>query len=134
MTTIIEKEQYILLYGSSHLFLISGLYALYRGHYLLWPAPSIIFLTSVNYWRYPDRSWRLHLDVYAARLAVLYQTIMAYNAQYRFIYYSVFSASLLYPLGQYYYYKGDYWKYTYLQMTSHILANIGIIILYSGYI
>ena len=132
MTTIIEKKYYINLYRSSCLFLISFLYAVYRKHYAVSIAPGMIFITSINYWRNPDYSWRLDVDRTVVRTAILYQTIMAYNAEYAKPYYLVFTAALLYPLGQYYFDKGDYWKYTYIQMTCHILANVGNIILYSG--
>ena len=132
MSTIIEKDQYVLLYRSSHLFLISGAYALYRGHYMVSVSPCVIYLTSLNYWRYPDHSWRLHLDVCAVRLALLYQLIMAYNAEYAREYSLICITSLLYPLGQYYYYKRDYWKYTYVHIACHVLVNIANIVLYSG--
>ena len=97
-------------------------------------APGAVFITSINYWSRPDYSWRLYLDVYTMRTAILYQTIMAYNAEYNRIYYMLFTTALLYPLGQYYFNKKDYLQYTYIHMICHILANIGNIILYSGYI
>ena len=95
--------------------------------------PGAVFITSINYWRKPDLSWRLHLDVYTVRIAIAYQTIMAYNAEYSRIYYLLFTTALLYPLGQYYFNRGEYWKYTYIHMTCHILATLGNFILYSGY-
>ena len=132
--TIIPREQYLYLYRSSHLFLLSALYALYRNHYIAAPAPGLIFVTSILYWRKPDYSWRLYLDVTTTRTAILYHTIIAYNAEYANMYYMIFSAALLYPLGQHYYNRGEYWNYTYTHMACHILANIGICILYSGYL
>jgi len=134
MSTIIERKYYIVLYRSSYLFLISFLYALYKTHYIISIAPGIVFVSSINYWRLPDYSWRLYLDTVVVRTAILYQTILAYNAEYAKPYYILFSTALLYPLGQYYFNKGDYWKYTYIHMICHILANIGNILLYSGYI
>jgi hypothetical protein len=132
METILERQQYIHIYRTSHLFLISSLYAVYRGYYTIAIAPCAVFLTSINYWRRPDYSWRLYLDLTVVRSAILYQTILAYNAEYAVIYYSLFTTAILYPLGVYYYSKKDYWKYTYIHMTCHILANIGNCILYSG--
>lgn len=132
MQTIIEKKYYTILYISSHTFLVSCLYALYRKHYIVSICPGMIFISSTNYWRMPDYSWRLYFDTYVVRIAILYQTIIAYNAEYARLYYFIFSAALLYPLGQYFFNKGDYWKYTYIHMSCHILANLGNIVLYSG--
>ena len=123
----------MMLYGTSHLFLLSFLYALYRGHYMISIGPGVVFITSINYWRKPDLSWRLHFDVYTVRIAIVYQTIMAYNAEYSRIYYLTYMLSPLYALGQYYFNKGDHCKYAYIHMTSHILANIVCCILYYGY-
>lgn len=67
--------------------------------------------------------------------ALIYQNYMAYNAQYATMYYTILSIAVLsYPVGIYYYNKKDYWKSTSAHILLHILANIGNIVLYTGYI
>lgn len=52
-TCILTKEQYIFLWKISFLSLISCIYAIYKNHYDLALVPGGVFLTSINYWRYP---------------------------------------------------------------------------------
>ena len=66
--------------------------------------------------------------------AVVYQHYMAYNAEYANMYYSILAVSfLLYPIGLYYHSKKEYWISTYAHILLHITANIGNVVLYSGY-
>jgi len=135
METILEEEQYILIYRISYISLFSTLYATYNTHYNLALCPGSIFLTSIHYWKKPDYSYRRYLDMVVVKSAIIYQYYMAYNAQYAILHYSIFTLGILaYPVGIYYYNKKDYWKSTYAHITLHLLANIASIILYSGYI
>jgi hypothetical protein len=133
METILEKEQYIILYRVSYLSLFSAVYAFYRAHYHLAIVPGSVFLSSIHYWKKPDYSYRRYLDMTVVKSAVIYQHYMAYNAEYANMYYTIlYIAMLSYPIGLYYYNKKDYWKSTYAHMMLHIMANIGNIVLYSG--
>jgi hypothetical protein len=135
METILEKEQYIILYRVSYLSLFSALYAFYMTHYSLAIVPGSVFLSSIHYWKKPDYSYRRYLDMAVVKTAVIYQHYMAYNAQYANMYYGIlYVAMLSYPIAVYYYNKKDYWKSTYAHMMLHIIANIGNIVLYSGYV
>jgi hypothetical protein len=135
METILEKEQYIVLYRVSYLSLFSALYAFYRTHYHLVIVPGSVFLSSIHYWKKPDYSYRRYLDMAVVKSAVIYQHYMAYNAQYANTYYAIlYIAMLSYPIAIYYYNKKDYWASTYAHMILHIIANIGNIVLYSGYV
>jgi len=62
--------------------LISCIYAIYKNHYDLALVPGGVFLTSINYWRCPDYSWRRYLDMIYVKLALIYQIYRAYNAEY----------------------------------------------------
>jgi hypothetical protein len=133
METVLYPEQYKLIYNISFLCLISSIYAVYQRHYLLSIIPGGVFLTSINYWRYPDYSWRRYLDMICVKSALLYQLYRAYNSQYMIPYYSLmlFTVSM-YPLGIYFYKKKLLWHSTYAHCILHITANISTIILYSG--
>ena len=135
METILPKEQYIILYRTSWLTLISCMYALYTGHYILAIAPGSVFLTSINYWRKPDYSWRRYLDIGNVVLMHLYQYCMAYGAQYGVAYYVINILGMsMFPIGVYYYKKGDTWMSVYFHSLLHLIANISNFVLYSGYI
>ena len=135
MDTIQPREQYIILYGSSHLALLSLACAFYKGEYVISAGIGSIFLTSINYWRKPDHSWRRTLDMTVSLGCITYQHILAYRAQYAIQYYIVYFLALIsYLIGTEYHKKGELWKSTYLHLMFHILCNTGNIVLYSGYI
>ena len=131
--TILIPEQYNLIYRVSWLSFASTLYALSNKHYTLFFVPGTIFLTSINYWRKPDYSWRRYLDMAVAKSMIIYQLSMAYKSEYSLTYYLITGTALsFYPLGIYYYKKKQFWKSTYSHITLHVLCNIGNFILYSG--
>ena len=135
LNPILNKEQAQYIYRVSYLSLCSCIYAIYRHHYNLAIVPGSVFLTSIHYWKNPTYSYRRYLDMTVVKLAVIYQHYMAYNAEYANIYYAIFCIGILsYPLGIHYYNKKYYWESTYAHMMLHIIANLGNIVLYSGYI
>ena len=133
MTTILEKDQYILIYRVSYLSLFSSMYALYKRHSNLAMVPGSVFLTSIFYWQHPDYSYRRYLDMIVVQCALLYQYSMAYHAQYANAYYTLTNAGIcFYIIGYYFSLHQDSWKSTYSHILLHIFANIGNIVLYSG--
>jgi hypothetical protein len=133
MECILRPEQYKIIYNISFLSLGSSMYALYTGYYDLSICPGGVFLTSINYWTYPDYSWRRYLDMTYVGLALTYQTYKAYNSQYMLHYYSLtLVAMAMYPLGVYYYKKKLFWHSTYAHCVLHLISNIANIVLYSG--
>lgn len=131
--TILERDQYMLIYRVSHLSLISFLYALYRSQYSLVIVPGSVFLTSTLYWHKPDYSWRRYLDMAVTKTCFIYQGIMAYNAEFSTEYYLLIAIAIsFYPIGLLYYKKGDTWRSTYSHVMLHILANIANLSLYSS--
>jgi hypothetical protein len=132
---ILCQEQSYCIWQLSFLSLISSLYAIYKGYYDLALVPGGIFLTSINYWRNPDYSWRRILDMTYIKFAVIYQIIRAYQSQYSTLYYMILFISICwYPIGIYFYKKKSFWLSTYSHCILHIIANISNYILYSGYI
>ena len=133
MECILFPEQYKLIFKISFLTLGSCIYAMYSGYSWLSICPGGIFLTSVNYWRKPDYSWRQSLDIAYVNLAISYQIFKAYNAEYMVLYYALnLLAMCFYPLGFYFYKKKQYWRSTYAHCALHIIANISCVVLYSG--
>jgi hypothetical protein len=133
MECILYPPQYNLIYNVSFLTAGSCIYALYNGHYYMSICPGTVFITSINYWSYPDYSWRRYLDMVCVKLALSYQIYKAYRSPYMLHYYIlVFMAACMYPLGIYYFRKKQYWHSTYAHCLLHIIANIANVILYSG--
>ena len=134
MNTILDKEQYILIYNTSYISLLSSIYAIYRQHYNLALVPGSVFISSILYWKNPDYSYRRYLDMIAVKCALTYQIYIAYNTHYANIYYiSVFLAVSSYFIGIYYYHRQEYWKSTFAHIMLHLIANTGNMILYSGF-
>lgn len=133
MDCILPPEHYAVIYNVSFLSLGSSIYAIYNGYYSLSICSGGAFLTSINYWKKPDYSWRRYLDMTFVKLALLYQLYKAYNSQYMAQYYLLICFAIgMYPLGIYYYKKELYWHSTYAHCALHIIANIANIVLYSG--
>ena len=65
------------LWKTSWLSLLSCVHAVLARKYDLALTTGTVFLTSINYWRNPDYSWRLGLDLNTVRIAVSYHAIKA---------------------------------------------------------
>lgn len=132
METVLDREQYIYIYRISYLTSLTALYGIYRQYYVLAVLPASIFLSSINYWKYPTYSWRRNVDMIVVKSSYLIQNIVVYNAEYANIYYGIHILTiLLYVIGSYYHDKNK-WISTYSHIALHIVANIGNIVLYSG--
>lgn len=132
---ILPHTHYQFLYKTSWLFLASAVYAYKMSHCDFVVLPLGVWVTSINYWRKPDDSWRRYMDIFYAHFAVVYQGLRAYGAQYQFPFYVLFVLSAIsYGLGIYYKVKGygNGWNSTLCHGNAHILANVGCFILYSG--
>ena len=132
---ILYDDQCRFIYKVSFLSLFSSLYALYRGHYDMALAPGGVFLTSINYWRKPNYSWRRYVDMVYVKMAISYQMYRAYNAENARLYYVILFLSVFcYEMGNHYYKKKMYWQSTYAHSMLHILANLSNVVLYAGHI
>lgn len=130
--TIIPRDHYNYLWRISWLSLFTSLYAAKQGHYDLAFVPGGIFLTSINYWRNPNYSWRRTLDINYVRLALAYQVYRAYKSQYSSMYYAITTCAVAcYPIAIYYYKQNQLWKSVYFHSMIHILGNVSNVILYS---
>lgn len=132
---ILTKPQAKFLWRTSWFSVISSLYALYQKHYWLALFPGSVFITSINYWRCPDYSWRRYIDIFVVNYSVVHQTYFAYvhnaeNFQTSFLFMQ--TGAFCFLLGVYFYEKKQYWLSTYFHALLHFFANIANIILYSG--
>ena len=130
---ILSPEQYNYLWRTSWFSLVGAFYAYYTGYYDFIIFPGGVFLTSINYWRKPDYSWRRYLDIAFAHYAMSHQFIKAYNCENARLHYLImFFSALCFPVGVYYYNKKNFWASTYIHSLIHIFGNVANIVLYSG--
>ena len=130
---ILYPEQYNYLWKTSWCTLLTSIYAFYRGHYSFSVWTGSVFITSINYWRKPDYSWRRYADMALVKLCLAYNVYYAYNKENRMPYYIIIGTSAcFYPLGIYFHKQGKYWHSTYAHSMIHIGANIANFVLCSS--
>jgi hypothetical protein len=133
-----EHEHYSCIFRVSFLSFLSSIYALYCGVYDLAIVPGGVFLTSVNYWRYPIHGWRRNLDMGYVASALIYQNYRAYymateGHDYILLYYALMFFSIgCYPVSLHLHKKKDLRGSTYVHCLLHVVANIANLVLYSG--
>ena len=132
---VLHPEQYNLLFKTSFIALLSCIYSFYNGYYEFSVSSGWIFLTSINYWRKPNYSWRRDLDMISVKFALVHHVIRGYNSEY-YKYYCIFTfiSIFCYKLSCYFHKKKMYWLSTYSHASLHVFANIANIILYTGQI
>jgi len=127
-----KRKYYICLYYSSHLFILSFLYALYRKRYHFSIIPGSILLTSIHYWKYPIKSYKRNIDILVVNTFLPYQHYRAIHSKYANVYFTIYFISLInFIISIYYYNKKHHWFSTFAHMTLHILSNAANIVLYS---
>jgi hypothetical protein len=114
---ILEPNQYIILYRSSWFLLFTSLFGLYKQLYLDSLIYFTVFLTSINYWRHPDYSWRRYIDMASVKCSLVYHSYYSHKSKYQryYIFYNLV-AILCYKISIYYYSKNDNWKSTYFHL------------------
>lgn len=101
-----------------------------NGQYDLAIPPSIIFLTSVNYWRYPIRGWRRNMDISFIVLSVIFHTYKVYATDIQTLYFlNLLCCLLSYQLSNYYLNLGDLETSTFWHATLHFIAAGGCFLL-----
>jgi hypothetical protein len=133
MDCILYPNQYRVIFNVSFLSLGTCCYAIYNKQYVISLCPAGVFLTSINYWRKPDYSWRRNLDMTYVKCALFFQIYKAYRSKYMIQYYSLMGLALsFYQFGVYYHAKKRFWRSTYAHCALHIISNIANLVLYSG--
>ena len=131
-TEILPRKQYEYLWYISWLSLCSGVFGLYRGHpFHIAAGPLGVWLTSINYWRKPDYSWRRYLDIIYVHYALMHQIYYAYYSPYKYPSYFLLSVGVFYyQLGCYYYSKNNYELSAICHGRLHMYANLAGILVY----
>jgi hypothetical protein len=133
METILFPEQYNFLWYTSWLGLGSFFFAVYQQKYMLSFIPGIVWINSLNYWRYPDHSWRRYMDIGFCTLFAVYQKIYSFDCEYFFWFNLVEGIALFcFALGIYFYSLNNWWYSTYCHILFHIFANLANLILYAS--
>ena len=119
----------------SWLSLASAIYAWKRGYPDLAAVPGGVWMTSINYWRKPDYSWRRYVDMAYVHTALVYQILRANDSQHQRVYYLILALGcMFFPFGVYFHQKMDLRKSTWCHLMVHLLGNVSNLILYSGYV
>ena len=129
------KDHSKFLWKISFVSIFSSIYAVYQKHYILALLPAGVFLTSINYWRHPDYSWRRYVDILFVNFALIYQTYYAFSHTAEHLDISLVfmgAAAQFYLFGIYFYIMKQYWLSAYCHSGLHLFANIANIVLYSG--
>ena len=130
---LLSPDQSYFIWKASWLSLFSCMYAISQGHTDLAIVPGGVFLTSINYWRYPDYSWRRTLDMNYVKLALSYQIVRSYNSEYATLHVLCMILGVsCFPLSWNYYNNNQIWMSVYIHSMVHVFGNIGNILLYSG--
>lgn len=129
----VQKSQSTFLFYMSNMALFSGSYAVYQGYYDLAACAYVVWLTSLNYWRLPDYSWRRYFDITCVNIALGYHMFHAYRNTNATAYYAVVSLGIsFYFIGVYFFYKQDSWASTVCHANVHLFGNVANTILYAG--
>ena len=131
---VLPPDQSGFLWNLSWLSLASGVYGITQGHYNLVVVPIGVWITSINYWRSPDYSWRRYMDIYFVHISLSYHLFLSLHAEYRFQYWVCLGAAIaFYPLGCYLHLHNESLSLSTLcHGMVHILGNVSNVILYSG--
>jgi hypothetical protein len=129
--TVYHQTQYMYLWKTSWLSIISAIYAYNKGHNNLALVPFGVWFSSILYWWKPTNGFRRYFDMSIVFTGLTYQTIFAYNVKNCKYYFSVISiACFCYPISKYYYNKGNFWKSALIHSCIHIFGNIANFVLY----
>ena len=129
-----ELDQYKWLYVTSCFPLAASMYAFFRGYPVISFLQFSIYMSSINFWRLPDYSWRRYVDFAVVKTSILYQNIyLLGGAEKAKGFYGIFSVGVIaYALSFYFHGIGKIWLSVYVHAFMHTLSAIGCIYLYSG--
>ena len=68
-----------ILYCTSWIYYFAMIVGLYHEIYDLSLYTGAVWLTSINFWRDPDLSWRYYLDIIVVRSGILYHLIRGFD-------------------------------------------------------
>jgi hypothetical protein len=131
MDTCLPSEYYNILWRTSWFGIISFIFALYKEFYDFAFLGILVFLTSINYWKYPINNWRRKVDMFTVQFGITYQIIKAYYVKDNYYYYSILSFALsFYIFSLYFSKKNKLWLSTVSHSLLHFFGNISNVVLY----
>lgn len=125
-------NRYIL--AASILSVGSGIYAVCRRYYDLAPVPLGVFLTSINYWRNPTKSWRRTMDITYTIMSLVYQSIRAMDSEYGYLFYISSGIGILCYFISNALICHHSGLATLFHSAVHLFGNVGNVALYYGYV
>lgn len=121
-----------ILYCTSWIYYFAMLVGLYHDIYDLAIYTGAVWLTSINYWREPDTSWRYYLDITTVRSGILYHLIRGMDSDdYKIFYLILVSGLICYIPSRCYYNHKAFIISTAFHALLHLITGIGLIYLYS---
>ncbi len=131
MKTKLPPEYYKILWRTSWFALISFFVALYKQFFDFAFLSFIVFLTSINYWKYPINNWRRKVDMICVQCALTYKIIKAYYVKDNYYYYIALSLAIsFYIFALYFGKKNKLWLSTVSHSLLHVFGNVSNIVLY----
>uniref|UniRef100_A0A7S2TP86 Uncharacterized protein n=1 Tax=Lotharella oceanica TaxID=641309 RepID=A0A7S2TP86_9EUKA len=130
---VLPPECYRVLFAVSFLIVLPSLYGFVRGHVDLALASTLVFLTSVNYWRRPDYGWRRYLDITVAHFMAVFHWLRSLDSPNYALFNAIFLVGVLaFAAGCAIYHPDRLWESTLLHATCHLLGNVSNLVLYSS--
>ncbi|KNC86360.1 hypothetical protein SARC_01492 [Sphaeroforma arctica JP610] len=132
--TIMPEQFYTRCFNTSHCSLVSGAAALILGHVTLGIMCLFVWLTSVNYWRYPCVGFRRTIDIVTVQATLWTHIYKAMSvAAYQHLYMATVAVGMLcYGRARYHHFRGDHDNDTKWHCTMHLIGNASNVILYVG--
>lgn len=130
----LPPDQSLFLWSLSWLSLGSGIYAITQRHYDLSYVPLGVWLTSINYWRKPDFSWRRYCDIAFVHISLTYQIYRSIHASNRIPYWITLSIGCSFFPVACLLHKKYCGISTLCHGMVHIIGNVSNCILYAGFI
>lgn len=137
---VVERKHSKVLFISSFFFGLNSIYGFYNylHHNMKFNeiifTNTILFLTSINYWRKPIYGFRRNLDITIAVINFGYNHYVIYNCHYSWIYYLAMKGIVVfYGLSRMYHNKNSNLA-CFFHCMVHISANVGNLAVFSGLI
>ena len=122
----------IILYCTSWVYYFAMLVGLDQEIYDLAIYTGLVWLTSINYWRDPNTSWRYYLDITTVRSGILYHLIRGVDSTNYTMFYIIFITGLVcYIPSRYYYNHKAFIISTIYHALLHIITGVALIYLYT---
>ena len=136
---IIEKEFSCIIFKISFLLGINSLYGLYNylyhnmEYYDVIITNTLVFISSINYWRKPTYGFRRNFDISICLLNLIYNTYTVYEHPVTIFHWISIGGSPLFYSVSWLFYKLKYKKAsTFFHWLCHLTANLGSFVIFNG--